>query len=190
MHYLLIIGLSNAADASTWTYPQYDGPVPILRSQGTPAERWESLKDQLFNTSGVEEGKNYAGQSIRNDWLEQFPDRRYWTCKVPIEGSGGRPCGAGFSRVDRAIVHIRGKHLEMRPYSCDNGGNCQMPNWLAPIFLPGYLRQTPMINSTCSFPALWLSPPRKTGQNIGTQRKLHALNGLSLLHALPWMPYL
>lgn len=107
-------------------------------SQGTLAERWEPLKSQLYNTSGVEEGKNYAGQSILTDWLEQSSDRKFWTCKVPVEGSGDRPCGAGFSRVDRAIVHIRGKHLEMRPYSCGNGGNCQVPNWLAPIFFSLY----------------------------------------------------
>jgi len=86
---------------------------------------------QLYNTSGIEEGKNYAGQSILTGWLGGFPDRRSWACRVPV---GGSLCGARFSRVGRAIVHIRRKHLEMRPYRCDNGGNCQVPNWLAPFF--------------------------------------------------------
>ena len=127
---------SNAAasdsqpNASTSSYPHYDGPVPIVRGQGAPEERWESLKSQLYGTSGIEEGKNYTGQSILTDWLEQIPDKKSWTCKVPFEGSGGHPCGAEFSRVDRAIVHIRGKHLDMRPYCCGNGGNCQVLNWL------------------------------------------------------------
>ena len=142
--YQPIIGPSNAATSSsqpnvpTWTYPHYDGPVPILESQGTPADRWDALKSQLYNTYGIEEGKNHAGQSILTEWLEQVPDRKSWTCKVPIEGSGGHPCGAGFSRVDRAIVHIRGKHLDMRPFRCENGGNCQVSNWLAPCFLRLY----------------------------------------------------
>jgi hypothetical protein len=136
-----IIGPSNAAAGSpqsntpTWAYPHYDGPVPIYGSQGTPTERWDAIKSQLYNTSGIEEGKNYAGLSILTNWLGQPSDRRSWTCEVPVEGSGGRPCGAGFSRVDRAIVHIRGKHLDMRPYRCDNGGKCEVPNWLAPLFL-------------------------------------------------------
>ena len=133
---------SNAAASSsqpnsfTRTYPQYDGQVPICRAQGTPTDRWDALKSQLFNTTGIEEGKNYAGQSILTNWLELLPDRKFWTCKVPIGSFDGRPCGAGFTRVDRAIVHIRGKHLEMRPYRCENGGNCQAPNWLAPFFSP------------------------------------------------------
>jgi hypothetical protein len=140
MIYQPITDPSNAATSSshpnapTPNYPHYDGPVPILGSQGTPADRWDALKSQLFNTSGIEEGKNYAGQSILTYWLEQLPDKRFWICKVPVEGSGGHPCGATFSRVDRAIVHIRGKHLDMRPYRCGNDGKCQVPNWLASFF--------------------------------------------------------
>ena len=112
-----------------WNYPRYDGPVPIVRSQATPLERWELLKSQLSGLIGIEEGRNHAGQSILTEWLEQTADKTSWTCKVPREGSDGYPCGAGFSRVDRAIVHIRGKHLDMRPYCCGNGGHCQIANW-------------------------------------------------------------
>ena len=121
---------NSQPNTSTWNYPQYTGQVPIVRSQGAPEDRWEPLKNQLYGTSGIEEGKNYAGHSILTEWLEQMPDKKSWTCKVPLDGPGGPTCGAGFSRVDRAIVHIRGKHLDMRPYLCGNGGNCQMPNWL------------------------------------------------------------
>jgi len=196
MIYQSITGPSHAAascpqpNTPTRNYPHYDGSVPIVRSQGTPQERWDPLKSQLFNTTGIEEGKNYAGQSILTDWLDQLPGQRSWTCQVPVEGSGGRPCGAGFSRVDRAIVHIRGKHLDMRPYLCGNGGNCQVPNWLAPFFYPVTWDKRSFTDCTCFFPVLWLSPPERTGQNIGTQRRFHATNGMSLLHSLPWMSYL
>lgn len=168
---------ASQPSASTSSYQQYDGPVPIVRSQGAPEERWESLKSQIYGTSGIEEGKNYAGQSILTDWLEQMPDKKSWTCKVPLEGSGGYPCGAGFSRVDRAIVHIRGKHLDMRPYHCGNGGNCQIPNWLV-SYSPVLWDKRPIPDRTrFFFPVLWLSPPKRTDQSIGIQRGLHALNG-------------
>ena len=105
-----------------------------MRFQNTPEGRWDALKSQLYGTSGIEEGKKYTGQSILTDWLEQMPDKNIWTCKVPLGGSGSHSCGAAFSRVDRAIIHIRGKHLDMRPYRCGNGGNCQIPNWLVSLF--------------------------------------------------------
>ena len=164
----------------------YKSPMHSWQSLTTllPAQ-WDALKSQLFNTTGIEEGKNHAGQSILTDWVEQSLDGRFWTCKVPVGGSDGRPCDAGFSRMDRAIVHIRGKHLDMRPYLCENGGYCKVPNWLAPFFSPVVWDELLMINCTHSFPARSLSPPKRTGQNIGTQRSLHALNGVSLLNSLP-----
>ena len=189
--YRSITGPSNAAASSSqpsstvWTYPQYDGPVPIVRSQGTPTDRWDALKNQLFNTIGMEEGKNYAGQSILTDWLEQFPDRKSWTCKVPVGGPDGRPCGAGFSRVDRAIVHIRGKHLDMRPYLCENGGNCQMPNWLAPFFSPVVWDKRLMINCTYSFSSTMAFTSKENRAEHWNPKKVTCTQWCVVLNTLP-----
>jgi hypothetical protein len=147
---------SNAAassaqpNAGMGNYPHYDGPVPIVRSQSGPVEEWEFLKSQLFGTIGIEEGKNHDGHSILADWLEQIPDKKFWRCKVPVEDSDGDPCGAGFSRTDRAIVHIRGKHLEMRPFRCDMGGKCEISNWLAQNF-SRYRGRPLFADSNCVF---------------------------------------
>ena len=188
--YQSITGPSNAAasssqpNSSTWAYPQYDGPASIDRAQGTPTDEWDALKNQLFNTTGMEEGKNYAGQSILTEWLEQSPDRRFWTCKVPVGGLDGRPCGAGFPRVDRAIVHIRGKHLDMRPYLCGNGGNCQVPNWLALFSLIVWDKRL-MIDCTCSFSSTMAFTSKEKRAEHWNPKKVTCTQWCVVLNTLP-----
>jgi len=193
MTYQSIIGPSGAAasypqpNAPTWNDPQYDGPVPIVRSRGTSQERWDSLNEQLFNKTGIEEGKNYVGQSILTEWLDQFPGQRSWTCQIPVKGSGGRPCGAGFSRVERATVHIRGKHLDMRPYHCGNGGNCQVPNWLAPFFLSGCMGQTRIYWMYLLFSSAMAFTSRENRAEHWNPKKIPCAKWYD---SLPWISYL
>jgi hypothetical protein len=72
-----------------------------------------------------------AGFSVLRQLLVQQSDstdaQAPWICVVPSPAQPNVVCGQAFRRWDRAVTHIRAKHLNHKPFPC--GGRCGMPTW-------------------------------------------------------------
>jgi len=62
-----------------------------------------------------------TGRSVLLALLMEFTDPkggRIYGCRI---------CKETFARSDRAVTHLRHKHLDHRPYACQ--GRCGVPGW-------------------------------------------------------------
>ena len=62
-----------------------------------------------------------TGRSVLLALLVEFPDSqggRIYGCRI---------CKDSFARADRAVTHLRHKHLDHRPYACQ--GQCGLSGW-------------------------------------------------------------
>jgi len=98
------------------------------------SDLWQSFENSDWHRNNEHEPK-VGGHSVLRQMLVQQPNptdiQSTWICGVP-NPSQPMPdsiCGQTFRRWDRAITHIRGKHLNHRPYPCHGG--CGMPTWYA-----------------------------------------------------------
>jgi len=91
---------------------------------------WWSLVNSKWHRNNEHEPKE-AGYSVLRQMLVQQSDptdtQSIWICGVPNASRPNGICGQDFRRWDRGITHIRGKHLNHRPYPCHGG--CGVPTW-------------------------------------------------------------
>lgn len=122
---------------------QYNGPLPVLRNQNTPQETWKADRkmwkaydklDWVINQQ-LEPNMPHNGRSIFLQWLNEVEveEGNSWVCRVPLDVELGWCDHRPFSRLDRAIAHVR-KHLDFKPFAC--GGRCGNERWYVPEF-PG-----------------------------------------------------
>ena len=103
---------------------------------------WRSFMNSDWHRNNQHEPR-VGGYSVLRQMLVQKPDptntQTLWICGVPNPSRPNWICGQRFRRWDRAIVHIRGRHLNHRPFSCD--GSCGAHTWCV-IPGPGVLPLT------------------------------------------------
>jgi hypothetical protein len=106
-------------------------PPPALPSN--LPDLWWSFVNSEWRRDNEHEPK-VAGYSVLRQMLVQQPDptdttytQSIWVCGVPDASRPTGICGQEFRRWDRAITHIRGRHLDHRPYPCVGG--CGVPTW-------------------------------------------------------------
>ena len=106
-------------------------PCPCLPSN--LPDLWRSFVNSEWHRNDEPEPK-IAGYSVLRQMLVPQSDptdttdtQPIWICGVPNSSRPNGICGQDFRRWDRAITHIRGKHLNHRPYPCRGG--CGVPTW-------------------------------------------------------------
>lgn len=94
-------------------------------------QAWGALFQATWYLNKEEEPLNDSGKSILDRWLNYIDtdDKKGWSCCVPLHDHEDTWCTKEFNRFDRAIVHIRGHHLGLKPYPCEGG--CKAQNWYA-----------------------------------------------------------
>jgi hypothetical protein len=111
------------------------GAMSIANIGPLPAATWDMVRWE--NAREVHSSKIAAGaadpHSVDND-LQSFISMvegtaRGYQCMVPIHGSQGGPvyCGYQIQRKDRILRHVKGTHLNYRPFVC--GGRCGSNAW-------------------------------------------------------------
>ena len=105
--------------------------IPALPSN--LPDLWRSFLNSEWLRNDEHEPK-IAGYSVLRQMLVPQSDptdttdtQPIWICGVPSSSRPNGICGQDFRRWDRAITHIRGKHLNHRPYPCRGG--CGVPTW-------------------------------------------------------------
>ena len=108
-------------------------PTPISTLPSNLPDLWWSFVNSEWHRNNEHEPK-VDGYSVLRQMLVQQPDptdttdtQSIWICGVPDASRPNRICGQEFRRWDRAITHIRGKHLNHRPYPCRGG--CGVLSW-------------------------------------------------------------
>jgi hypothetical protein len=105
-------------------------PIPLSPLPPGLPDLWRSFVNSDWHRNNENEPK-VAGYSVLRQMLVQQPDptgtQPLWICGVPNPSQPNGICGHFFRRWDRAITHIRGKHLNHRPHPC--GGACGLPTW-------------------------------------------------------------
>jgi len=93
-------------------------------------ELWQSFINSDWLRNNEHEPK-IAGFSVLRQMLVQQSDptdaQTLWTCVVPSPSQPNVVCGQAFRRWDRAITHIRARHLNHKPFTC--GGRCGVTTW-------------------------------------------------------------
>lgn len=91
---------------------------------------WRSFQNSDWYRNNEHEPKK-AGHSVLMQMLLRQSDpadtQPLWICAAPSLSQPDAICRQGFRRWDRAITHIRAKHLNHRPFPC--GGDCGVPTW-------------------------------------------------------------
>ncbi len=91
---------------------------------------WQRFVNSDWHRNNEHEPK-IAGYSVLRQMLVQQSDptdgQTLWTCGVPSPSQPNTTCGQVFRRWDRAVTHIRAKHLNHKPFPC--GGQCGVLTW-------------------------------------------------------------
>lgn len=136
---LAISGISlPPAQAARMFLRRYPHHITELRCPSLP-DLWQSfVKSDWLRNNELEPRR--AGFSVLRDMLVQQSDptdtQTLWACGVPSPSQPNAICGQVFRRWDRAITHIRARHLNHRPFPC--GGRCGVPTWYVAPCLPAY----------------------------------------------------
>ncbi len=108
-------------------------PTPLPALPSNLPDLWQSFINSEWHRNNEHEPK-IAGYSVLRQMLVPESDptdttdaQPIWICGVPDASRPNGICGQDFRRWDRAITHIRGKHLNHRPYPCRGG--CGVPTW-------------------------------------------------------------
>jgi hypothetical protein len=111
-------------------------PLPPLVSN--LPDLWRSFVNSDWLRNNDHEPKLGGYSVLRQMLVPHFnsTDTQLWICGVPNASRPNGICGEDFRRWDRAITHIRGKHLNHRPYPCDGG--CGVGTWY--VISPSSLR--------------------------------------------------
>ena len=135
------IHLSREAGARIFLqiYPHYvmesrdTTPTPLPALPSNLPDLWWSFVNSEWHRNNEHEPR-VAGYSVLRQMLVPQSDptdttdtQPIWVCGVPNASRPNGICGQHFRRWDRAITHIRGKHLNHRPYSCR--GECGVLTW-------------------------------------------------------------
>lgn len=149
-------------------------PLPVLPPD--LPDLWRLFVDSDWHRNNEHEPK-IAGYSVLRQMLAQESDptdiQSVWICCVPNPSRPNGICGQAFRRWDRAITHIRGKHLNHRPYLCHGG--CGVQTWY--VISPAL----PAVSLMSSKPpsARSVSPRKRTYTSIVIHRLKYA-NGTAL----------
>lgn len=104
--------------------PPFVAPPPNL------PDLWRAIENSDWHRNNEPEPR-VAGFSVLRQMLVEQSDptdiQTLWICGVPNPLQPSEICGQNFRRWDRGITHIRGKHLNHRPYPCH--GECGVPTW-------------------------------------------------------------
>ena len=107
-------------------------PEPNLPPPSLP-DLWQSFQNSDWLLNNEHEPKEF-GFTVLRQMLVQPSDptetQAPWICGVPSPSQPNTICGQSFRRWDRAVTHIRAKHLNHRPFPC--GGRCGVLTWYAP----------------------------------------------------------
>ena len=108
-------------------------PTPIPPLPSNLPDLWWSFVNSEWHRNNEHEPK-VAGYSVlrqmlvpQSDSTDTTDTQPIWLCGVPNASRPNGICGQDFRRWDRAITHIRGKHLNHRPYPCRGG--CGVLTW-------------------------------------------------------------
>jgi len=108
-------------------------PTPLPALPSNLPDVWWSFVNSEWHRNNEHEPKE-AGYSVLRQMLVEKHDptdptdtQSIWICGVPNTSRPNGICGQEFRRWDRAITHIRGKHLNHRPYPCVGG--CGVLTW-------------------------------------------------------------
>jgi hypothetical protein len=105
-------------------------PMPLSPLPPNLHNLWQSFFNSDWHRNNELEPK-MAGYSVLKQMLVQQSDptgtEPIWICGVPDSSWHHGICGRVSRRWDRGITHIRGVHLNHRPYPCDGG--CGVLAW-------------------------------------------------------------
>jgi hypothetical protein len=110
-------------------------PLPVLPPD--LPDIWRSFVDSDWHSNNEHEPR-IGGYSVLRQMLVHHSDptdiQSFWTCCVPNPSRPNGICEQSFRRWDRAITHIRGKHLNHKPYPCHGG--CGVQTWYVISWFP------------------------------------------------------
>jgi len=119
--------------------------TPIVQNQNTPHECWEidhadfeALKNEYWYINKDVEPNLWNGKSMLIRWLNEVgtDGNKDLECRVPLDRADNW-CGKPFSRLNRAIAHVR-THLGHEPYLCGGYPNCRQEGWYVRGILTRY----------------------------------------------------
>lgn len=98
-------------------------PRPSTRPDSNYVSHWEAIASQAAASLPDHVGSLNNASELH---LMAFVDRRggQFCCLVPVEG---KFCGYLNGKKERMMSHLRGKHLDQRPWRC--GGQCGHDPW-------------------------------------------------------------
>jgi hypothetical protein len=99
----------------------------LLESWTADRKAWEAYEEEdWFMRQIFEPLLPHNGRSILIRWLKDVVEGKSWTCCVPLDVEESWCDHGPFTRLDRAVAHVR-RHLDLKPFPC--GGQCGNEEW-------------------------------------------------------------